>query len=130
MTPVLAKKLALILQIAGCAGMLIAFASTPLAQEFPTKPVRIVAPFPPGGGTDLNVRRLADRLNKVWKQPVIVENIAGGAGNVAAVAVAGATPDGYTLFFASHPIFAINPTLYDKLPFNPILLPSEKNGLK
>ncbi len=89
------------------------------AQEFPAKSVRVIAPFPAGGGTDINVRRLSDRLNKIWKQTVIVENIAGGAGNSAAVAVVSSQPDGYTLFFASLAIVAVNPVLYDKLPFDP-----------
>jgi len=98
----------------------LALAALPvLAQEFPVKSVRVIAPFPAGGGTDINVRRLSDRLSKIWKQPVIVENIAGGAGNSAAVAVALSQPDGYTLFFASLAIVAVNPVLYDKLPFDP-----------
>lgn len=90
-----------------------------LAQQYPAKGVRIVAPFPAGGGADLNVRRLADRLNKKWMQPVIIDNISGAGGGVAAVAVAKAKPDGYTLLFATHPILAINQFLYDKLPFDP-----------
>lgn len=91
----------------------------------------MVAAMPAGGGGDLNARRLADRLNKLWKQAVLVENVAGAAGNSAAVTVAGAAADGHTLFFASHPIFAINPFLYDRLPFNaerdfvPVVLVSE-----
>ncbi len=89
------------------------------AQDFPTRPVRIIAPFAAGGGADLAARRLAERLNNRWKQPVIVHNIAGGAGNAAAQAVAVSERDGYTLFFASLPILVTNPLLYSKLPFNP-----------
>ena len=89
------------------------------AQEFPVRAVRIIAPFPAGGGTDLNVRRLAERLSKMWGQPVVVENIAGAAGGVAAASVARAKSDGYTLFFVTHPIIAINPALYDKLAYDP-----------
>jgi len=88
------------------------------AQQFPTKAVRIIAPFPAGGATDINVRRLAERLNKLWGQPVIVDNSAGGAGISAAVTVAKSKPDGYTLFFITHPILSINPLLYDKLPYD------------
>ena len=76
------------------------------AQQFPTKAVRIIAPFPAGGATDINVRRLAERLNKLWGQPVIVDNSAGGAGISAAVTVAKSKPDGYTLFFITHPILS------------------------
>jgi tripartite-type tricarboxylate transporter receptor subunit TctC len=115
----LARNLALGVCIAVNAGAL-ALAALPVsAQEFPVKTVRVIAPFPAGGGTDINVRRLSDRLSKIWKQPVIVENIAGGAGNSAAVTVALSQPDGYVLFFASLAIFAVNPVLYDKLPFDP-----------
>lgn len=89
------------------------------AQDFPARSVRVIAPFPAGGGTDLNVRRLAERLNKRWGQPVVVENIAGAAGGLAAVTVARARPDGYTLFFVTHPVIAINPALYEKLAYDP-----------
>ncbi len=88
------------------------------AAEFPMRPVRIIAPFAAGGGADLAARRLAERLNQRWKQPVIVHNIAGGAGNSAAQAVANSERDGYTLFFASLPILVTNPLLYANLPFN------------
>ncbi len=94
------------------------FAVSVQAQQFPTKAVRIIAPFPAGGATDSNVRRLAERLNKLWGQPVIVDNSAGGAGISAAVTVAKSKPDGYTLFFITHPILSINPLLYDKLPYD------------
>ena len=101
------------------------------AQEYPTRPVRIIAPFAAGGGADLAARRLAERLNNRWKQPVIVHNIAGAAGNTAAHAVANSERDGYTLFFASLPILVTNPLLYAKLPFNaerdfaPVILVSD-----
>ncbi len=101
------------------------------AQEYPARPVRIIAPFAAGGGADLAARRLAERLNNRWKQPVIVHNIAGAAGNTAAHAVANSERDGYTLFFASLPILVTNPLLYAKLPFNaerdfaPVILVSD-----
>ena len=101
------------------------------AQAFPTRPVRLIAPFAAGGGADLAARRLAERLNHRWKQPVIVHNIAGGAGNSAAQAVAHSERDGYTLFFASLPILVTNPLLYANLPFNaerdfaPVILVSD-----
>ena len=89
------------------------------AQEYPTRSVRIIAPFAAGGGSDLAARRLAERLNNRWKQPVVVHNIAGGAGNNAAQAVAASERNGYTLFYASLPILVTNPLLYNPLPFNP-----------
>ena len=96
--------------------------TTAIAQptpNFPNRPIRMVAGMPAGGGADLNARRLAERLSKILKQNIIVENIGGAAGNAAAVTVAGGNPDGHTLFFTSHPVFAVNPVLYEKLPFNP-----------
>jgi tripartite-type tricarboxylate transporter receptor subunit TctC len=94
-------------------------AATLCAQEYPNRSVHIVAPFPPGGGADINARRLAERLNKLWGQQVIVDNIAGAAGGLAAANVAKSKPDGYTLFFVTHPILAINPAIYEKLPYDP-----------
>jgi tripartite-type tricarboxylate transporter receptor subunit TctC len=113
----------------GCAGaarrlacaalVLAAHAPTLCAQEYPNRAVRIVAPFPPGGGADINARRLAERLTKLWGQQVIVDNVAGAAGGLAAANVAKSKPDGYTLFFVTHPILAINPAIYEKLPYDP-----------
>ena len=105
--------------IAGMAIALMTCASIAAAQEFPAKPARLIVPFAAGGGADLNARRLALRLENAWKQPVVVQNMGGGAGNVAAVAVAASEPDGYTMFFASLPIFVTNPVIYGKLPFDP-----------
>ena len=79
----------------------------------------MVAGMPPGGGADVSGRKLAAQLGRVLKQNIVVENIAGAAGNSAAVTVAGGNPDGHTIFFSSHPVFAVNPILYEKLPFNP-----------
>ena len=79
----------------------------------------MVAGMPAGGGADVNARRLAMQLGRILKQNIVVENIAGAAGNAAAVTVSGGNPDGHTLFFSSHPVFAVNPVLYEKLPFNP-----------
>jgi tripartite-type tricarboxylate transporter receptor subunit TctC len=89
------------------------------AQEFPNRPVRLVVPFAAGGGADITARRLAEKLNRLWGQQVVVDNIGGAAGGLAAANVAKSKPDGYTLFFVTHPILAINPALYDKLPYDP-----------
>lgn len=97
-----------------------AWAATPaLAQNYPTRGVRIVIPFEPGGGSDLHARALANELGKLWKLPLIPENMGGAGGGVAASAVARSKPDGYTIFFATHPILAINPALYEKLNYDP-----------
>lgn len=87
------------------------------AQRFPSRPVHMVVPFAPGGASDQQARALANRLAAMWQQPVVVENRAGAAGAVGASYVAKAAADGYTLFHATHPIFAINPFLYEKLGY-------------
>jgi tripartite-type tricarboxylate transporter receptor subunit TctC len=79
------------------------------AQEaYPTRLVRIVVPYPAGGGTDTLARLLAEQLSRKWGQTAIVENIGGAAGNIGSAEVARATPDGYTLLLASPGPIAIN----------------------
>ena len=105
-----------------CLNLMALTATAAIAQTAPTypnRPIRMVAGMPAGGGADLNARRLATQLNRILKQNIVVENIAGAAGNAAAVTVSGGNPDGHTIFFSSHPVFAVNPVLYEKLPFNP-----------
>jgi tripartite-type tricarboxylate transporter receptor subunit TctC len=98
--------------------MLLAVGGPVLAQDaWPTKPVRIVVPFAPGGSTDVIARMVGQRLSTLWGQPVVIENRAGAGGNVGADAVAKAPGDGYTLLFASGSI-TINPSLYKKMPFD------------
>ena len=89
-----------------------------LAQDFPRQPVRIITANAAGGAADVNARRLAERLNRNWNQPVIVQNLASAGGSAAATAVATATPNGHTLLFAFHPLIAVNPILYARLPFD------------
>lgn len=91
----------------------LAFSATALAQaNFPDKPVRLIVPFPPGGGTDVLGRILAGKLGEVWGQQVIVENRAGAQGSVGTAAGAKAAPDGYTLTFAHQGALVINPHFY------------------
>ena len=91
-----------------------------LAQAaYPTRPVTLVVPFPPGGGTDTGARIVAQRLAARWGQPVVVENKGGAAGQIGADAVARARPDGYTLLMGNIGTQAINPALYKKLPYDP-----------
>jgi tripartite-type tricarboxylate transporter receptor subunit TctC len=99
-----------------CAAAPIASNAMP-ADTFPNRPLRFVSAMAPGGTGDLNARRLADQLKAHLGQQIVVENRAGAGGNIAAQTAAAATPDGYTLLFASHPIFAVNPLLNDKMPF-------------
>ncbi|MDH4375798.1 MAG: tripartite tricarboxylate transporter substrate binding protein [Ramlibacter sp.] len=89
------------------------------AANYPAQPVRMIVPFPPGGGSDTQARLIGERLAAVWKQPVNIENISGAGGAVAASAVTRAKPDGYTIFFATHPILAISQFMTKKLPYDP-----------
>jgi len=87
--------------------------------EFPSRPVTLVVPFPPGGGTDTGARLIAQKLSVKWGQTVIVENKGGAAGQIGADFVAKAKPDGYTILMGNLGTQAINPSLYKKLPYDP-----------
>jgi tripartite-type tricarboxylate transporter receptor subunit TctC len=89
------------------------------AAQYPTKPVRIVAPFAPGGLADVLARALGERLARSMGQPFVVENRPGAGGNVGADVVARAEPDGYTLLMSSAGILTINEFLYAQMPFDP-----------
>lgn len=93
-------------------------ATSTLAQDYPTRPIHVVVPFPPGGTTDIFGRIVADRLTKALGQSVVVENKAGAAGNTGSEAVARATPDGYTLLLGTIATHAISPSLYAKMPYD------------
>ena len=93
------------------------FTSAAQAQTYPVKPVRIVVGFPPGSGTDIVTRVVAQKLSELWGQQVIVDNRPGAGANIAADVVAKATPDGYTLLVAQNAL-AISPALYAKLPYD------------
>ena len=90
------------------------------AQEFPSRTVRIVVPYPPGGGVDGLARPLAERLTRLWGQAVVIENKAGAATMIGGDAVAKAAADGHTLFLTSDSSITSNPHLYAKMPFDPI----------
>ena len=107
------RRLAIPLALALCAMHLPGF-----AQTFPSRPVTLVVPFPPGGGTDTGGRVIAEQLGRRWNQPVIVENRGGAAGQIGADYVAKSKPDGYTLLLGNIGTQAINPLLYAKLPYD------------
>jgi tripartite-type tricarboxylate transporter receptor subunit TctC len=98
--------------------LLLLFASSVWAQSYPSRPVRVVVPFPPGGAPDLVGRTLANRLGERLGQSFVVENRTGAGGNIAAEAVAKAAPDGYTLLATSDGPLVINPSVYPSMPFN------------
>ena len=90
-----------------------------VAQGYPSRAIRIVVPYPPGGTSDILARALAEKLTGAWAQPVIVDNKPGANGNVGADLVAKSPPDGYTLLLADMGALAISPSVYPTLPFDP-----------
>ena len=99
---------------------LLGVAASAGAQNFPTKPVRVVVPFAPGGATDIVTRVVAQKLTSEWKQTVVVDNRAGASGNIGADIVAKARPDGYTLLMTSGSIVTANTHMFrGKLSYDP-----------
>lgn len=95
-------------------------AASAVAQAaWPTRPVKLVNAFPPGGPSDIMARAVADVLSNQFKQPFVVENKAGASGNIGADAVAKAAPDGHTVLFGIDSTFTVNPHIYKSMPFKP-----------
>jgi tripartite-type tricarboxylate transporter receptor subunit TctC len=109
----------LVLAAGVCALPVLPVLSTAQAQAFPTKPISLVIPFPPGGPTDAMARTLAAEIRGSLGQPVIVENRAGAGGNIGADFVARSQPDGHTLLFGTSGPLAINASLYRKISYDP-----------
>jgi len=97
-----------------------ALSTAALAQAYPSKPIRMIAPYPPGGATDILARLIAQGLTESLGQPVIVENKAGANGQIGHDFVAKAAPDGYTLVLGNSAVLAVSVSMYDKLPFDPL----------
>jgi len=89
------------------------------AQGYPTKPVRLIVPFPPGGATDISARIVGQKLGEMWGQTVVIENRGGAGGNVGAAEAAKASPDGYTLFFPSGSVMTANEHIYANMNVRP-----------
>ncbi len=89
------------------------------AQQFPVRPIRVVVPFAPGGGTDMVARVLGQKMTETWGQPVVVENRPGGTGAIGSALVAKAAPDGHTLLFVTSSTHAIWPSIKTDLPYHP-----------
>ena len=101
------------------AACMLAAAAAALAQQYPSRPVRVVVPFAPGGATDIVTRVVAQKLNEAWGQSIVVDNRAGAGGNIGADIVAKAAPDGYTVLMTSGSIVTANQHIYRKMPFSP-----------
>jgi tripartite-type tricarboxylate transporter receptor subunit TctC len=90
------------------------------AQSYPSKPIRLVVPFTPGGSTDILARVIGMKLTEAWGKQVVIDNRPGAGGNIGVDLVAKSLPDGYTLVMGHIGTFGVNPTLYPKLPYDPI----------
>lgn len=110
----------------GACAMLIAFTAAPAhaapaeSGKFPDRPIRLVVPFPPGGGTDVIGRLVAARLSTALGGTVLVENVAGATGTIGSAQVARAAPDGYTLLLGISATHAIAPAIFPRLPYDPV----------
>ena len=98
--------------------LLVFFASTAAGQTYPSRPVRWIVPFPPGGATDILARIVAQKMTESWGVAVVVENRAGAAGAIGSEAVAKAAPDGYTILMGTTSTHAVNPAINPKLPYD------------
>ncbi len=100
--------------------LLLVSAISVYGEDYPSKPVRLIVPFAPGGGNDTVARAIAEQLSTSLRQPVIVDNRAGAGGILGAEFAAKSSPDGYTLFLGGVGSHAVNPNLHTKLPYDPI----------
>src|SRR6188508_229935 len=98
----------------------LAFGTAALAQAWPSKPIKIIVPYPPGGTSDILARAVGQKLQEKWGQPVVVENKPGATGNIGADFVAKSPPDGYTMLLADIGSLAIAPSVVQSLPFEPV----------
>jgi tripartite-type tricarboxylate transporter receptor subunit TctC len=95
----------------------LAFMGLAQAQSWPQKSIKVIAPYPPGGPSDLVMRTAADKIQAALKQPIVIENMPGAGGNIGAAAVARAAPDGYTWLIATDTLLTVNPHVYKNMPF-------------
>ena len=107
--------------VAATAGVALGLPFPAWAQtNYPARPIRLVVPFPPGGGTDILARVVGQQLAGSLGQSFVIENRPGAGGNIGVETVAKSSPDGYTLVIGQTSNLAINPTLYPKLPYKPL----------
>jgi len=99
--------------------LLLCSAGLAFAQAYPNKPIRLIVPFPPGGGTDLVARTVGQKLSEALGQPVVIENRAGAQGNIGTALAARSAPDGYTIVLGEAGTLAINPNLYTNVGYDP-----------
>ena len=106
--------------IVGIIAFIAAAVAAAVDTPYPVRPIRLIAPYPPGGGNDTMARTIGAKLTEEWHQQVIVDNRSGANGLVAAELLMSAAPDGYTLLMANIGSHAINPALYKNIPYDPV----------
>src|SRR5690349_10230634 len=106
--------------VALLAFLLLIVAAGAHAQEWPTKAIRLIVPFPPGGGTDIISRFIGQKLSERLGQPVVIDNRPGAGGNIGTAIAAKAPADGYTLLMDPGSTITVNPSLYSNLQFDPV----------
>src|SRR6185436_1880062 len=99
---------------------LLTLASWAALAQYPSRPIKVIVPIPPGGAPDIAARVIGQKLSEILAVPVVVDNHAGSNGNIAGDLVAKSPPDGYTLLLGQDSLVAINPHLYAKMPFDPL----------
>ena len=100
--------------------VLLSFPVLAAEQAYPSKPIRLVVPFPAGGSLDVVARAIGQKLTEAWGQPVVIDNRPGAGGNIGADLVAKSAPDGYTILEGALSTHAVNVSLYNKMPYDPI----------
>jgi tripartite-type tricarboxylate transporter receptor subunit TctC len=115
-------KMGFVAARAACAGLawLLSFPLLGAEQAYPSKPIRLVVPFPAGGSLDAVARAIGQKLTEAWGQPVVIDNRPGAGGNIGADLVAKSAPDGYTILEGALSTHAVNVSLYAKMPYDPI----------
>ena len=91
-----------------------------LAQDYPNRPLRLIAPFPPGGGVDFLARILGQKMTENWGQQIVIDNRSGGSGIIGMEIAARAAPDGYTILMSEVGTLSINPSVFSRLPYDPL----------
>jgi tripartite-type tricarboxylate transporter receptor subunit TctC len=103
-----------------CAAFLALAAAAAAAQTYPSKGIRVIVPYPPGGGADITARPIAQMLSQRWGQPVVIENHGGASGMIGAEILAKAPPDGYTIMVSASAEVALNVALFSKMTYDPV----------
>lgn len=102
------------------AALALVFIGSALAQDYPSRPLRLIAPFPPGGGIDFLARILGQKMTESWGQQVVIDNRSGGSGIIGMEIAARAAPDGYTILMSEVGTLSINPSVFSRLSYDPL----------